>query len=113
LTTQLQLAEPRCVIASKMSKLKHDNSLSVTNRTKRGRLEIFAEILLFCDQRKAKTNIMYRTNLNYAQLQSHLKLLTSQGLLSMETEKYVTTEKGFHYIELFLELHDILRDEAF
>ena len=55
---------------------------------------------------------MYRTNLNYAQLQSHLKLLTSQGLLSMEMEKYVTTEKGFRYIELFLELHDILRDEV-
>ena len=55
---------------------------------------------------------MYRTNLNYAQLQNHLKLLTAQGLLSMEMEKYVTTEKGFRYIELFLELHDILRDEA-
>jgi len=113
LTTQTQFAEPRYVIASKMLRLKQDNGLGVTNGTKRGRLEIFAEILLFCDQRKAKTNIMYGTNLNYAQLQSHLKLLTAQGLLSMEMEKYVTTEKGFRYIELFLELQDILRDEPF
>ena len=112
MTTQIQFAEPKYVTASKVWRVKHDNGLGITNGTKRGRLEIFAEILLFCDQRKAKTNIMYRTNLNYAQLQSHLKLLTSQGLLSMETEKYVTTEKGFRYIELFLELHDILRDEA-
>ena len=95
-----------------MLRMKHDTGLGVTNGTKRGRLEIFAEILLFCDQRKAKTNIMYGTNLNYAQLQNHLKLLTSQGLLSMEMEKYVTTEKGFRFIELFLELHGILRDEA-
>ena len=112
MTTQIQLAEPRHVIEAKLLRLKQDNSLGVTNGTKRGRLEIFAEILFFCDQRKAKTNIMYGTNLNYAQLQRHLKLLTSQGLLSMDMEKYVTTEKGFRYVELFLELHDILRDEA-
>jgi predicted transcriptional regulator len=112
LTTQSQFAEPRHVTALKFLRLKHDNGLGVTNGTKRGRLEIFAEILLVCDQRKAKTNIMYKTNLNYAQLQNHLKFLTSQGLLSMERKKYVTTEKGFRYVELFLELRDILKDEV-
>jgi predicted transcriptional regulator len=112
LTAQIQFALPRYVTASRFLRLKHGDGLGVTNGTKRGRLEIFAEILFFCDQRKAKTNIMYGPNLNYAQLQSHLKFLTSQGLLSMEMEKYVTTEKGFRFIELFLELHDILRDET-
>ena len=56
MTTQTQFAEPRYVIASKMLRMKHDNDLGVTNGAKRGRLEIFAEILFFCDQRKAKTH---------------------------------------------------------
>ena len=56
MTTQIQFAEPRFVTASKLVRLKHDNGLGVTNGTKRGRLEIFAEILFFCDQRKAKTH---------------------------------------------------------
>jgi predicted transcriptional regulator len=94
-----------------MLRLKQANARRLTNGAKRGRLEIIAEILLYCDQRKAKTNIMYKTNLNYAQLQTHLKLLTSQSLLFLDNNKYGTTGKGYRFLELFAELNDILSDE--
>jgi len=107
LTTQIQLP-PKFVMESKFLKLKQGNVWTSNNSVKRGRMEIIAEILLFCDQQKAKTSIMYRTNLNYVQLQSQLKFLTAQGMLSYNMGKYATTEKGYRFLELFLGLYDIL-----
>jgi len=110
LTVQTQV-QFRGAIESKLWRLKQDNGWNVNNSAKRGRLEIIAEILLFCDRQKAKTNIMYNTNLNYSQLQSHLGYLTSLGMLMREEGRYLTTEKGYRFLELFAELQDILRNE--
>jgi predicted transcriptional regulator len=109
LTTQIQLPS-KFFTESRLLRLKQGNGWNF-NGVKRGRLEIIAEILLYCDQHKAKTSIMYTTNLNYVQLQSQLKFLTAQGFLSFNTGKYGTTEKGYRFLELFLGLYDILRDE--
>src|SRR3989304_9556490 len=98
---QVQL---KFAIESKLWRLKQRNGWNVNNAGKRGRLEIIAEILLFCDQQKAKTNIMYNTNLNYAQLESHLSYLTSLGLLLRQEGRYLTTGKGYRFLELFAEL---------
>ena len=89
----------------------YESGWSMTDGAKRGRLEIMAEILLFCCERKTKTNIMYRTNLNYAQMQNHLKTLTKRGLLTEDKRNYVTTEKGRRFAELFIELNELLKDE--
>jgi predicted transcriptional regulator len=32
-------------------------------------------------------------------------------LLALDEGKYTTTEKGYYFLELFVELHDMLRDE--
>ena len=106
--TQVQL---KFAIESKLARLKQNNGGNVNNGAKRGRMDIIAEILLFCDRYKAKTSIMYKTNLNYTQLQSHLNYLTSLGMLMREEGMYTTTEKGYHFLELFAELQRILRDE--
>ena len=106
--TQVQL---KFAIESKLWRLKQRNGWNVNNAVKRGRLGIIAEILLFCDQQKAKTNIMYNTNLNYAQLESNLSYLTSLGMLMRQEGRYLTTSKGYRFLELFAELQDILRDE--
>ena len=98
-------------IQSKLLRLKQGNGRSFNNSAKRGRLEIIAEILLFCGRRKTKTKIMYNANLNYAQLQTHLSYLTSLGLLVREEGRYLTTEKGCRFLELFAELQDILRED--
>jgi predicted transcriptional regulator len=90
-------------------KLKQCNCLSFTNGVKRGRLEIIAEILLLCEQSKALTHIMYKTNLNYAQVKKHLKDLTSKGLLIQFKNGYITSEKGYEVLFLVADLCDLLK----
>jgi predicted transcriptional regulator len=76
---------------------------------RRGKLDIAAEILLFCEQQqKTKTSIMYNTNLNYAQLKRHIDTLVSQGLLIKNANKFSTTEKGYRFLSLFGELNDLI-----
>jgi predicted transcriptional regulator len=107
LQTQGQL---KLVIESKLSRLKQTNGLKVNNGIRRDRMEILAEILLYCGQLRGKTSIMYNTNLNYTQLQTHLSLLTSLGMLTHKQDRYVTTEKGYRFLELFTELQGILEE---
>jgi predicted transcriptional regulator len=111
LTTQSQV-QLKYAIGSKLWRLKQVNGWNVNNTVKRGRLEIIAEILLFCDQHKAKTSIMYNTNLNYSQLESHLRFLISLGLLMRQESRYLTTAKGYRFLELFAELQGILRENT-
>lgn len=56
---------------------RQNSGWNFTSNSKRGRREIMAEILCHWNQQIAKTNIMYKANLNYAQLKKHLKSLTS------------------------------------
>jgi len=86
--------------------LKHEKNQIKGQR--RGRLDIIAEILLFCEQQKTKTSIMYNTNLNYGQLKVHMDSLISQGLLVKKQNKYLTTDKGYRFLELFAQLNDLL-----
>jgi predicted transcriptional regulator len=78
--------------------------------TRRGRLDITAEILTFCEQPKTKTSIMYNTNLNYGQLKRHMNTLTTQKLLTKKTNKYATTDKGHEFLDLFLRLNRLVED---
>ena len=108
LSEQLQIAPIEYAGETRLIRLKQSDNWNFTNGSKRGRLEIIAEILCYCGQQKTKTNIMYKANLNYRQLKKHLRALTSQGLLTANKNKYVTTQKGYHFLELFVELNDIL-----
>jgi predicted transcriptional regulator len=90
--------------------LKHEKEWSKAKGARRGRLDIIAEILLFCEQQKSKTSIMYNANLNHAQLKSQISALTSQGLLQKELKKYVTTKKGYRFLELFAQLNDLMEE---
>lgn len=89
--------------------LKHDNDWTFTISSRKGKMDIIAEILLFCEEQKTKTSIMYNANLNYSQLKNHLNTLTSQGLLEKKTNKYVTTERGYRFLELFAQINDLLK----
>ena len=71
-------------------------------------MDIIAEILLYCEQQKTKTSIMYNANLNYSQLKSQIDALTSQGLIEKKQNRYVTTERGYRFLELFAQLNDLL-----
>ncbi|MCW4046738.1 MAG: winged helix-turn-helix domain-containing protein [Candidatus Bathyarchaeota archaeon] len=108
LTTPLQTALINYGGETKLVKLKNRNGWSIAKGFRRGKFEIMAEILLFCDQQRAKTCIMYKVNLNYAQLKQNLAFLTLQGLLLRKKDKYVTTEKGYRFLSLFVQLTDML-----
>ena len=88
--------------------LKHEKELSVTSGSRRGKMDIIAAILLFCEQQKTKTSIMNNANLNYSQLKSQMNSLISQGLLEKNINKYVITERGYRFLELFAQLNDLL-----
>ena len=89
-------------------KPRKNNGWESVKASKRERTEIVAEILLHCNQRKTKTNIMQRVNLNYAQLKKYLEALTTQGLLMSKNNLYATTQKGHHFLSLFAQLSDML-----
>jgi predicted transcriptional regulator len=89
-------------------KLRQSSDWGFVKGLKRGRLEIMAGILCYCNQQKAKTDIMYNVNLNYAQLKKYLKSLMSQGLLATSKNKFATTQKGRRFLELFVQLSYML-----
>jgi predicted transcriptional regulator len=111
--TEIHISFPRYAIEHQLLKQNYgyDSGWPMTDGAKRGRFEILAGILLFCGDRKTKTSIMYKTNLNYAQMQNHLRLLTKQGLLTMDKSRYITTDKGRRFAELFIELNGMLKEE--
>jgi predicted transcriptional regulator len=104
---QLQMLPPVYVDGAKL-RLRQNGGWDFNRGSKRGQLEIKAEILCYCGQQKTKTNIMYNVNLNYAQLKKHLKSLTATGLLMTNKDKYATTQKGHRFLELFVQLNAIL-----
>lgn len=79
---------------------------------RRARFEIVSEILILCNIGTVKTGIMYGANLNYSQLQNQIEELTSSKLLVKDMGKYSTTEKGFHFLELYSKLNDILNTSS-
>ena len=109
--TNPQIAIPLSKIIGKAKLLDQrlEIDLGLAESLKRDRLAIIAEILAFCIQRKNKTNIMYKTNLNYAQLQTHLQSPMSKDLLKQDSKTYVTTEKGMRFLELFIEIRGMLK----
>lgn len=88
--------------------LRHEKDYNNGKSTRRGRLDITAEILMFCQQPKTKTSIMYNANLNYAQLKRHMSVLTTQKLLAKKTNLYSTTEKGQEFLTLFTRLNSLV-----
>jgi len=78
--------------------------------TRRGRLNIIAEILFLCEQPKTKTSTMYNANLNYSQLKMHMDSLTDQGLLVKHINKFSTTDKGHEFLYLFVRLNGLVED---
>jgi hypothetical protein len=56
LSEQIQAKPPKATNVMKLLKRRQCNCLNFTNGTKRGRLEIIAEILLLCEQSKALTH---------------------------------------------------------
>ena len=88
--------------------------MELTNK-RRDRLDIISEILVIAKDGRLKTQIMYRANLSFAQLNDYLDVLTKMGLLQVQKENrkttYKTTDKGYRYLEKYTAISDILGND--
>lgn len=82
---------------------------------RRDRLDIISEILVIAKDGRLKTQIMYRANLSFAQLNDYLDVLTKMGLLQVKKENrkttYKTTDKGYRYLEKYTDISDLLGND--
>jgi predicted transcriptional regulator len=76
----------------------------------RNRTDIAALILDAADGGTAKTKIMYRAFLSYAQLKEYLGVLLENGLLQYQEgeQHFKTTEKGMRFLELYNQVGEII-----
>ena len=84
-----------------------------TNNKRRDKFCIIAEILEIAKTGALKTQIMYKANLNFAQLKEYLKFMVKIKLIKKLKEKgrdtYFTTEKGLDFLQTQCELADLLK----
>ncbi len=83
------------------------------SRVRRSKLEIIISILHAARENVNATHITYRANLSYSQLQSYLKLLIKNGLISIIDDaegnrSYRTTPKGQLLIDHWEKVKDLL-----
>lgn len=84
-------------------------------RRRRDRMFIMAEILEVAIDGALKTQMMYRANLSFAQLNEYLKLMLDLQLLVMVGNNgktmYKTTSKGARYLQSYKEIQDLLKKD--
>jgi len=89
----------------------------VLQRRGRDRLSIVAEILDITLHGSLKTQIMYRANLSFAQLNDYLSLLLRCNLVEkVETKEktfFETTQKGIWFLKAHGEINRLLTPESF
>jgi predicted transcriptional regulator len=83
-----------------------------TEHKRRDRLYIIAEILKIAQDGSLKTQIMYRANLSFAQLNEYLSFLIKMDLLKLKNRNkktiYITTPNGEKYLEKYGDIAMIL-----
>jgi len=83
---------------------------------RRDKLYIIAEILGIAKDGVLKTQIMYRANLSFTQLNDYLKFMLKNELLekivSNEKELYKATEKGLNFLQRYRQIIDLLKTEG-
>jgi len=83
-------------------------------RKRRDRLYIIAEILDIAREGALKTQIMYKANLSFAQLNEYLDLLVKLKLVDTipvnDKTVYKTSLKGLEYMQSYKEIIELLRN---
>lgn len=82
---------------------------------RRDKLFIIAEILEITKEGSLKTQIMYKGNLSFTQLNNYLKFMLNINLLEKvmqnEKETYRATEKGREFLQRYHEITELLKTE--
>ena len=91
------------------------NSWKSDSSKRRDKLSIIAEILEISKEGTLKTQIMYRANLSFAQLNDYLKFMLKTGLLSKfranGKDVYTASDKGTDFMQRHFELTELLKEE--
>ena len=91
------------------------NSWKNDTSKRRDKLGIIAEILEISKEGTLKTQIMYRANLSFAQLNEYLKFMLKTSLLKKfrvnGKDVYSATEKGIDFLQRHFELTELLTEE--
>ncbi len=86
-----------------------------TTSKRRDKLCIIAEILEIAKEGTLKTQIMYKANLSFAQLNEYLKFMLKiqliEKVISGGKDVYVATEKGLDFLQRQCELSEMLKTE--
>jgi predicted transcriptional regulator len=92
------------------------NSWTQDSSKRRDKLSIIAEILEIAKDGSLKTQIMYRANLSFAQLNEYLKFMLKIQLLNKFVdngkEVYASTPKGLEFLQRHCELAELLTEKT-
>jgi len=81
---------------------------------RRDKLFIIAEILEIARDGSLKTQIMYRANLSFTQLNDYLRFMLKGNLLDKismnEKEIYRASDKGIEFLMRYREITELLKD---
>ncbi len=82
---------------------------------RRDKLFIIAEVLEIAKEGTLKTQIMYRANLSFTQLNDYLRFMLKINLLDKVArggkEMYRATDKGLDFLERYREITELLKTE--
>ncbi|MCW3994175.1 MAG: hypothetical protein NWE85_06410 [Candidatus Bathyarchaeota archaeon] len=85
------------------------------SRKRRDKLFIISEILEIAKDGVLKTQIMYRANLSFTQLNDYLGFMLETHLLEKIRQNgkhiYKSTEKGLDFLERYHQIAELLRNE--
>jgi predicted transcriptional regulator len=83
---------------------------------RRDKLYIIAEILETAKDSALKTQIMYRANLSFTQLNDYLRFMLKSELLEKilinDREIYKATDKGMDFLQRYREITELLKTEG-
>ena len=85
------------------------------NSKRRDKLFIMAEILEIAKEGVLKTQIMYRANLSFTQLNEYIRFMLKISLLSKNSTNgrstYRSTDKGLNFLQRYIELAELLKTD--
>ncbi len=80
---------------------------------RRQKYDIIADILKIAAMGTKKTRLVYLSNLNFTILKDYLDFLVKKELIEFSDEELFTTLKGFLFVEKYVEIQKLLRDENY
>src|SRR3990170_1877197 len=87
--------------------------LAETTSKRRDKLAIIAEILEIAKDGTLKTQIMYKANLSFAQLNEYLRFMLKINLIEKVSNRgkdvYIATGKGLDFLQRHYELTELLK----